>query len=325
MSKNYKPATYGANLKTWVRPLLSLVAIAFLTSGLSAQQTVEADDKTEVVRVLTIGNSFANNACLYLKPIAESANVRIEIGTANLGGCTLERHARLASQSDLDPSVKPYRDGREKKSLQEYLRSQKWDFVTLQQMSALSFQPESYHPYLEQLVGHIKENAPKAAMLMHQTWAYRPDSRLLKSKGMDQQAMYEGLQAAYADASRQISAPIIPVGTAFQLARNAPGHEVLVVDPDFDYKNPVAGSLPKQTNSLVTGWHWRDVNGKPKLQLDTNHANKKGCFLAGLVWYEVLTGKDARQTSYLPEGFDPAEGTFFREIAHQAVQGRADR
>ncbi|QEG00331.1 hypothetical protein Mal15_44010 [Stieleria maiorica] len=292
---------------------------ALLVPGAGAQET---DVRT--VRVLTIGNSFAQNACRYLESIADSeGSCRIVIGTANIGGCTLEKHAALAEKSATDPDQKPYRgDAGKRYSLQEYLAADQWDYVTLQQMSALSYKPESYHPYVEQLVAIIREHAPQAEILVHQTWAYRPDSPLLKSDGITQQEMYRRLAAAYDSVAEQLNSRIIPVGRAFQSARNTPGREVLVIDPEFDYDNPVHPALPKQTNSLVTGWSWRTDGDKKTLRLDFKHGNNQGCFLAGLVWYEVLTGNDATETSYRPQGVSEEDAAFFRRVAHQAVASR---
>ncbi|PAY17183.1 DUF4886 domain-containing protein [Rhodopirellula sp. SM50] len=282
------------------------------------------DAEVRTVRVLTIGNSFAQNACRYLEEIAESdGTCRIVIGTANIGGCTLQKHADLAAKSATDPGQKPYRgEGGKRYSLQDYLAADQWDFVTLQQMSALSYKPETYHPYIEQLVAVVREHAPQAEILIHQTWAYRPDSPLLKSDGLTQQQMYERLASAYDDVAVQFGCRILPVGAAFQLARNTVGREVLVRDPDYNYDHPVYPDLPQQTNSLVTGWHWRTSGDKQELRLDFKHGNTKGCLLAGLVWYEVLTGNDATETTYRPQGVSEDDAVFLRHVAHQAVVGR---
>ncbi|QDV40839.1 hypothetical protein Enr13x_06750 [Stieleria neptunia] len=301
------------------------VVCCLAVSVLGVAARVGAQDaEVRTVRVLTIGNSFAQNACRYLEQIAESdGSCRIVIGTANIGGCTLQKHADLAAKSATDPDEKPYRGADGKRySLQAYLAADAWDFVTLQQMSALSYKPETYHPYIEQLVAVVNEHAPKAEILIHQTWAYRPDSPLLKSDGLTQQQMYERLAAAYDSVADQFDSRIMPVGTAFQMARDTTGREVLVHDPDYNYDNPVYPSLPKQTNSLVTGWHWRTSGPNKQLRLDFKHGNTKGCFLAGLVWYEVLTGNDATATTYRPKGVTEQDADFLRRAAHQAVASR---
>ncbi|MCA9067877.1 MAG: DUF4886 domain-containing protein, partial [Planctomycetaceae bacterium] len=156
--------------------------LAFLAKALKGEEPTTKPKRT--VRVLTIGNSFAQNACKYLKEIAADGGVELVIGTANLGGCTLERHASLAKESEKNPSNRPYTRAvgseRKKLSLQEYLEADRWDYVTLQQMSALSFQRETFHPHIDELVAVVRKHAPKAKILVHETWAYRPDSPLLK-------------------------------------------------------------------------------------------------------------------------------------------------
>ncbi|QDU92819.1 DUF4886 domain-containing protein [Lignipirellula cremea] len=304
--------------------LPALLMVALLTVGFTSASLIAKEPPAKkTVRVLTIGNSFAGNACKYLKQIAEAeGSTELRIGTANLGGCTLERHWSLADASASDPTVQPYGYGDKKLSLQEYLEVEPWDYVTVQQMSALSFKPESYHPYIERLAETIKKHAPQAKILVHQTWAYRQDAPLLKQWGITQQEMYKQLVGAYDAIAESLQARQMPVGDAFQIARNTPGREVLVYDPDYNYDAPQPPQLPKQTNSLVAGQYWSSKSGKPMLALDFKHGNNKGCLLAGLVWYEVLTGNDARESTYVPSGLQEEDVVYLREAAHAAVSGK---
>ncbi len=297
--------------------------LAFLAQGLHGNPATSEQSAKRTIRVLTIGNSFAGNACKYLKEIANDRDIEIVIGTANLGGCTLERHASLAKQSAVDPSNRPY-PGKSRSvnaglSLQEYLRAQPWDYVTIQQMSALSHQSETYHPFTGELVALINELAPKAELLIHQTWAYRADAPLLKEWGITQGQMHERLSDAYASVAKQFSAKVIPVGSAFQRVRSTPGREVVVPDPNYNFENPVHPQRPNQRNSLVAGWYWDKRNEKPKLRLDFKHANVSGCYLAGLVWYETITGNDARDITYTPAGVSDIDASLFRNVAHGVV------
>ena len=299
--------------------------LAFLAERLSGVSVATAPKR--VVRVLTIGNSFAVNACKYLKEIAADGGVELVIGTANLGGCTLERHASLAKQSETDPANKPYNrifgSQRSKLSLQEYLVAEDWDYVTLQQMSALSFKPDTYHSHIDELAAVIRKLAPEARILIHETWAYLPDSPLLKEWGITQDEMHEGIVNAYASVAKQFDTSVIPVGSAFNKVRSTPGRKVVVPDPNYDFGHPVHPKRPNQANSLVAGWYW-DVRGdKPTLRLDFKHANAAGCYLAGLVWYEALTGNDAREIQYAPRGVKEADVAFFREVAHDVMAKHA--
>jgi hypothetical protein len=301
-----------------VLPLALLLASTVSTDAIAQHET------TRTVRVLTIGNSFAGNACKYLKGIAADGGVELVIGTANLGGCTLERHASLASQSASEPANKPYTrvvgSKRSKLSLQEYLVVDAWDYVTLQQMSALSFKPETYHPHIDELVVIIRKLAPQAKILIHETWAYRPDSSLLKNWEISQDEMHAGIVKAYASAAKQFDASIIPVGSAFNKVRTTDGRKVVVPDPNYDFGNPQYPKRPNQTNSLVAGWYWDKRGDKPALKLDFKHANVAGCYLAGLVWYEALTGNDARKITYTPKGVNDTDKHFLRGVAHAVSQ-----
>jgi len=305
---------------------------ATMLDFLAAQLTAKSDAKSSAksnakehpqrtVRVLTIGNSFAGNACKYLKQIAAAGDVNLLIGTANLGGCTLERHATLARQSRGDASIKPYgyqaENKRTKLSLQEYLQAQPWDYVTLQQMSALSHRLETYHPHIDQLVAEIRKHAPQAEILIHQTWAYRPDAPLLKEWKITQSQMHTRLAKAYDSVAGKFNAAVLPVGDAFNQVRLTPGREVVL--PASGSKDVVYPNLPEQKNSLVVGWHWRTSNGKQTLRLDFKHANAAGCYLAGLVWYETITGNDARKIDYTPRGVQASDASFYRSVAHDVA------
>ncbi len=314
-----------------MKSMRSLILFCLLTSTASSTYA-EAPQRTpekKTVKVLTIGNSFAQNACKFLVQIGENQGVNIVIGTANIGGCSLEKHARLARESETDPNVKPYstkKDGKSvKMNLQEALTSDDWDYVTIQQFSLHSYRTETFHPHIGELVARIHTLAPQAKILVHETWAYRPDHSEFAKGNLDQASMYEKLKQCYADAAREFNATLIPVGTAFQIVRQTDGHQVVVPDPNFDYKQAVYPNIPNQDHSLIVGWYWADDKGKKTLKQDAKHANDDGCYLGGLVWYEVLTGGDAREVTFAPKTVDSKDAELYRSTAHEAVTQRLSR
>jgi len=131
-----------------MKHLRALAVFCVTTFVMIASSHAEERALPRTVKVLTIGNSFSENACKYLKEIGKDQGVEIIIGTANIGGCPLEKHARLARESDADPSLKPYttkHDGKTTKiNLQDALKAEEWDFVTIQQYSLHSYRPETY-------------------------------------------------------------------------------------------------------------------------------------------------------------------------------------
>jgi hypothetical protein len=277
-----------------------------------------------VISVLTIGNSFADNATRYLEDFVASAQVGLIVGKANLGGCSLEKHWNLVEQCDLLPFVRPYElrmTGRQPQpvTLREALTAHPWDYVTLQQVSDLSWRPETYFPYIEYLYNLVRELAPQAQPVIHQTWAYRCDAPLLAEWGIDQEQMFAGLKRAYNEAAAALSCPLLPCGEAFQKARAMFG---FVPDPSFDYENPKLLALPEQSRALIVGYYWQTGNtatGKAQLRMDERHANHKGCYLAAAVWYEMLTGKAVADNPFCPGGLTAAEKSLLQQAAHAAV------
>ena len=115
----------------------------------------------DTLKVLAIGNSFSQDAVeqnLY-EIAAEDGKVFV-IGNMYIGGCSLERHINNALTDKRDYDYRKIGSGvkREFKrtTLDEALRDEKWDVVSLQQVSGKSGMPASYEPYLEDLVNYVK-------------------------------------------------------------------------------------------------------------------------------------------------------------------------
>lgn len=279
-----------------------------------------------MIRILTIGNSFADNATTFLTQIAAAGGHEIIVGKANLGGCSLEKHWNLVEQCRALPEVKPYemylsgRDERPAMNLVEILRAQTWDYVTLQQASSYSWRYESYNPFFGNLLALVRDHAPQATLLIHQTWAYRVDAPYFKEFGISQPVMFERLRENYDAISRKFGLRILPSGTAFENARKKLNFKP---DNNFDYENPPLMALPDQARSIIRGHHWRTGNtgsGKAELGADWIHGNDKGCYLGGAVWYQMLTGGDIMTNSFVPEGVKAEFMPLLKEAAREAVE-----
>ena len=59
----------------------------------------------------------------------------------------------------------------------EMLQAEKWDIVTLQQVSGNSGRYETYHPYLKLMSEFVRNCAPSAKQYIHETWAYEIDAQ----------------------------------------------------------------------------------------------------------------------------------------------------
>ena len=253
--------------------VLCLVSALVLITPAAAQ-----DAKT--LSILAVGNSFTRNATNYLPATVEvSRGHRLVLDTAAIGGGPLARHCQAVETYEAD-STDPKGRIYGNKSLHDKLTARRWDYVTIQQNSYLSTNPATYRPYAAKLAAYIRKHAPTAEVVIHQTWAYRADDRRFTPNSRTQEEMYRKLTEAYQTIAGEISVKkIIPVGLAFQTARQEKERAFTFPDPDFDYKNAVKPALPNQDYSLNIGWRWN----KGKLRLDTHHANARGQYLAAIV------------------------------------------
>lgn len=285
----------------------------------------------ETVKLLTVGNSFADDSMFYFPKIVEANGKKVEFFKANLGGCSLERHVRHLKAYEANPKSpegSPYsssfypskNEPRERKySLREALEANSWDYVSIQQVSTDSYKPETFEPYAGVLIAYIRKYAPQAKIVILQTWAYREDCPLFKD-GFTQEKMYEGLRQSYEKLAADHGLQIVPVGYAMQTARATDRWHFTFPDPNFDYKNPPKDAAPTQPGSLNAGWAWRKIisQTEPVFNLDFKHCNAAGRYLAASVFYEALFAADARKTSFAPEKMDAAAAEDLRRLAHEA-------
>lgn len=209
------------------------------------------------MRILSIGNSFSQDAQRYLHAIAKSQGENFKCINLYIGGCSLERHhANLLADANLYALEVAGQPSGFYVNIRQALLSDNWDVVTLQQASHFSEKIDTYVPYIDVLAQEIRRCAPKAKIYIHQTWAYENGSKKMLGYNPEQihDAMFENVRNAYAMAAERIEADgVIPAGEAMHIA----------------YKegvNPV----------YRDGFH---------------AALGAGRYLLGLTWYQTLTGK----------------------------------
>jgi hypothetical protein len=278
----------------------------------------------KTVRLLTVGNSFSGNASHYLNDIVKAAGNVLVYRTASIGGGSMQQHWDKAQQHEKD-AADPQGLYTTKRSLKQELLAEPWDFVTIQQASIKSHDLSTYQPYSGQLYAYIKRYAPKAEVLVHETWPYRCDDPRFSEASpkpgepVTQQAMYEGLRKAYATIAAELRVRIIPVGDAFQRANSDPqwGYRP---DKTFDFKAAQPPALPNQAHSLNVGWRWaKGKDGRSKLGMDGHHANTAGEYLGGCVFYETLYADSVVGNPFVPPGLDANYVRFLQQTAHDVV------
>ena len=293
---------------------ISVLSVMFLAAILSAEPLTE-------LKLLSIGNSYTVNAHSLLRKIIEQhGKAKAVIGMAQIGGCTFERHWKEHLKSEEDASHKPYKYNGKPMSLRDYLTAEKWDVVTIQSQSLQASQPETWQPYLDNILGLVKELAPQAKIVLYRTWAYRPDHGLFrKSKtGFTAEKMNTDIGKAFEELSKKLdNAPIIPAGDAVWTAYQDEPVKFTFPDTAFDYKNAVHPNLPNETGSLHVGYHWQK-NKKTeewKLTCDASHLNVRGRYLVGCLWYAFLFRQNIDDLTWAPKGVSAEDAAFLRGVA----------
>lgn len=293
------------------------VLILMLLVGRTGAQTDQ-----DTLRLFMIGNSFSQNAGRYLPQLAEAGNHPLKIGRAEIGGCSLQKHwelAELAEKDPLDPKGKAYQG----KSLRELLSKGKWDVVTIQQNSMNSGDVDTYRPYAKKLYDYIKSIQPEAKVLIHQTWAYRIDSRdftqIAKNRyASSAEEMWKRSREAYRQIASELGIDLMPVGDAFRKVSTSKkwGYKP---DPGFKEQSAVYPNLPEQGNSLHVGYYWTKDK---KIGFDSHHANAAGCFLGSLVWYTCLFGDSPAKLKYVPEEIPADFAAYLKKVAFKTAGKR---
>ena len=239
------------------------------------------------MNILSIGNSFSQDAHRYLHQIAKSDGVNIDAYNLYIGGCSLSQHYRYMLDNGRHYHLEMNgKDTGFAVSLEEALLNRDWDVVTVQQASIKSFCYDTYQPYLDKLCEKIRLCVPKAKIAIHQTWAYEQDSLHLNERAgyKDHRDMFSDIKSAYKKAAKDVNADIIiPSGETLQ--------------------------------RLI-------ANGAEKVYRDTLHVSLGlGRYTLGLLWYSVLTGNDINNNAFcdFDEEISQKEIEFAKKSVTQVV------
>lgn len=266
---------------------LSLFLILLFVACINLTQASE-----KVIKVLAIGNSFSENAAeAYLDDLARGGQVKMIIGNMVIGGCSLERHWNNAVQNLPDYSYRKIdlagnKVVEAKKTLEEAIADEEWDYITFQQASHFSGVYATYFPYLPNLMTYVKARVknPDVRFAFHLTWAYAKTSAhggFVKYNN-DQLVMFNAIVDAGHRATAKVGIDlIIPAGAAVQYARESELGDTFCHD----------------------GYHLNDL----------------GKFIAACVWYEVLTDKPVIENPFKLAETTEAQDAILKESAHRAI------
>lgn len=244
------------------------------------------------IKVLAIGNSFSEDATEhYLYQIGAANGDTLTIGNLVIGGASLELHDNNATQNKPAYSYRKIVNGvrtvTPQTTLEQGIKDEEWDYISLQQVSQNAGLYDTFFPYLPRMMDYVKKYAtnPGMQLMLHMTWAYAHDATHtgFANYNRDQQLMYNKIVETIHRVAEECQIPIIiPSGTAIQNARTSGLGDMLCRD----------------------GYHLELTYGR---------------YTASCTWYEILTGNCAVGNTYKPDTIDDTVAFIAQISAHFAV------
>ena len=164
------------------------------------------------MNILSLGNSFSQDAQRYLHRIAKADGYTIKTYNLCIAGCPLSLHHRNMINEEKAYSLEMNGESTGfKVSLKEALLNREWDVVTVQQVSHQAPYYETYQPYLNKLVEFVRNCVPKAKIAIHQTWAYEQNSQRLNVElgYKNHTDMFKDIKESYAKAADTVNADLL--------------------------------------------------------------------------------------------------------------------
>ena len=253
----------------------------------SVRRTYKAEVKpANRLKVLMIGNSFADDTINYAYEIAKNVGIpeeNILVADIYIGGCSLATHWNNAQTN-----AEAYRFGLEKEgwfdgssytgwTMEEAIMYADWDFITFQQNSGNSGGVASY-ACLQDLMDYVYSVAtdevnnpnanPNVKFVWHQTWAYQQDSTSTAFATYDnnQMTMYNAIMNCLeTQVLPKNFVAIIPNGTAIQNARTSTIGDTFSRD-QHNHLSYGPGRYIASMNlvSILTGIDMSSLTWKPK-------------------------------------------------------------
>ncbi len=233
------------------------------------------------MRVVSIGNSFSQDAQRYINQIAKNYGERVDVINLYIGGCSLETH-----YNNLKEDKEAYQLQFNGVSTDVYVSIRQVlesgpDVITLQQASKYSVDYKTYKPYLTELYNYVKKVCPNAKILLHETWAYQDGSVKLEELNYTSfNNMFKDVKKAYKKAQKDFEFDgVLPSGSVMQTA--------IKLGLEHSHNDGLHASLGA------------------------------GRYLLGLTWFKVLTGIDITKDKF--NDFDEPVTKQERKIIIKAV------
>ena len=245
--------------------------------------------QARVVKVLTIGNSFSEDAVEhYLYELAIAQGDTLLIGNACIGGCSIDRHYNNVQTGEKAYSYRKIVGGTRSVQngvdLKSAIQDEDWDFISLQQVSQDSGRPETFGN-LAKLKEYVLSQATnkKVEIIWHLTWAYAANSTHGGFKNYDnnQKKMYKAILKTRKQELPKVGIKrAVPSGIAIQNARKKVG----------------------------------DILNRDGFHLDLT----LGRYTVACAWCEFLTKKSVKGNPYFPDTIQREQALIVQKAAHKA-------
>ncbi len=241
-------------------------------SGYSWSLFSTAQAETKSIKILAIGNSFSSDATEFLWGFYNAAGYdEVVVGNMYIGGCSIDMH--WSNMQSNAPSYEYYKMTDGSWAMQNFtdlvtaIEDERWDVITVQQVSGLSGEPTSFGN-LNNVLSYVNAHKtnPDVKIYYHMTWAYQSDSNHIDFQRYEsnQILMYNSIVNAtqtQANANPMIDG-IIPAGTAIQNMRTGALGDWLTRD----------------------GYHLSRYIGR---------------YIAAMTWYATLSGESVAALDYV--------------------------
>ena len=249
-------------------------------SSVTEEPMQQPETIPQSIKILAIGNSFSEDATQYLWDIFHDAGIdEVVIGNLYIGGCSLDTHWENMSKNAEKYTFYYNKSGKwetnKEKSILHALKLEDWDYITVQQVSQDSGNPNTLGN-LQNILNYINTNKTNAdaKIYWHSTWAYQFSSSHtgFPAYGNSQMQMYNAIISTFNDhvAKYDLISGAIPSGTAVQNLRTSYLDDAITRD----------------------GYH---------MSLDI------GRYTTALTWFSFFTGIDARYIDWVPTDYPKIE------------------
>ena len=160
------------------RFLIILAAVMSTLFAKAQEEVVTEPAKKDTIRLLTIGNSFSQDAVeQYLYELAKEVGIHMIIGNAYKGGQSLEQHWTDLTQNhdvyEYRKVVNGVRTNMPHALLPPIITDEQWDYISFQQASHYSGLTTTYEPFLSELIQYTDsiKTGQNVQYGWHMTWA----------------------------------------------------------------------------------------------------------------------------------------------------------